>query len=183
MTTPRHAPRAPQRPRASRRRCSTRSSCSPSLPDALRKLDPRVMWRNPVMFVVEVGAVLTTRARRSRDPQRLRRGSIAVWLWLTVLFANLAEAVAEGRGKAQAATLRATRDRAPTARRSRAATAPTSRSSGDATLAASATGSWSSRPARSSPATATSSRASPRVDESAITGESAPVIRESGGDR
>ncbi len=78
-----------------------------SLPDAFRKLDPRLMWRNPVMFVVEIGSVLTT-LLFVRDPS-LFAGLIAVWLWLTVLFANLAEAVAEGRGKAQAAALRATR--------------------------------------------------------------------------
>ena len=65
------------------------------------------MWRNPVMFVVEIGSVLTT-LLFARDPS-LFAGLIAVWLWLTVLFANLAEAVAEGRGKAQAAALRATR--------------------------------------------------------------------------
>ncbi len=78
-----------------------------SLPDAIRKLDPRLMWRNPVMFVVEIGSVLTT-LLFVREPS-LFAGSIAIWLWLTVLFANLAEAVAEGRGKAQAAALRATR--------------------------------------------------------------------------
>ena len=78
-----------------------------SLPDAIRKLDPRLMWRNPVMFVVEIGSVLTT-LLFVREPS-LFAGLIAVWLWLTVLFANLAEAVAEGRGKAQAAALRATR--------------------------------------------------------------------------
>ena len=75
-----------------------------SLPDAARKLDPRVMVRNPVMFVVEVGAVLST-VLAVTDPS-LFAWSVVVWLWLTVVFANLAEAVAEGRGKAQAATLR-----------------------------------------------------------------------------
>ena len=75
-----------------------------SLPDAFRKLDPRQMWRNPVMFVVEIGSVVTT-ILVIRDPS-LFAGAIAVWLWLTVVFANLAEAVAEGRGKAQAAALR-----------------------------------------------------------------------------
>ena len=75
-----------------------------SLPDAVRKLDPRVMVHNPVMFVVEVGAVLST-VLAVTDPS-LFAWSIVVWLWLTVVFANLAEAVAEGRGKAQAATLR-----------------------------------------------------------------------------
>ncbi len=85
----------------------------PALGDMVRKLDPRVMVRNPVMFVVEVVAVLTT-ILAIRD---LLRGAgtagfslqIVLWLWITVLFANLAEAVAEGRGKAQAATLRRAR--------------------------------------------------------------------------
>ena len=75
-----------------------------SLPDAVRKLDPRVMARNPVMFVVEVGAVLSTVL--AFTDSSLFAWSVVVWLWLTVVFANLAEAVAEGRGKAQAATLR-----------------------------------------------------------------------------
>ena len=75
-----------------------------SLPDAVRKLDPRVMVRNPVMFVVEVGAVLST-VFAVTDPS-VFAWAVVVWLWLTVVFANLAEAVAEGRGKAQAATLR-----------------------------------------------------------------------------
>src|SRR6185503_10859169 len=74
-----------------------------SLPDALRKLDPRTLWRNPVMFIVEVGAVYTT-VLAVADPS-LFAWLITVWLWLTVVFANLAEAVAEGRGKAQAAAL------------------------------------------------------------------------------
>ena len=84
--------------------------CWPPLPEALRKLDPRTMWRNPVMFVVL--------GRRRRSPRSLAVAEpsvfawwITVWLWLTVVFANLAEAVAEGRGKAQAAALRATRTR------------------------------------------------------------------------
>src|SRR5664279_1183638 len=91
-----------------------------ALPGTFRKLDPRLMWRNPVMFVVEVGAVLST-ALAIAEPflgdQTTSAGrlapsfsaGIAIWLWITVLFANLAEAVAEGRGKAQAQSLRATR--------------------------------------------------------------------------
>ena len=78
-----------------------------ALPDAVRKLDPRVMWRNPVMLIVEIGAVLTT-VLAVRHPS-VFGWSITVWLWLTVVFANLAEAVAEGRGKAQAESLRKTR--------------------------------------------------------------------------
>src|SRR6185437_11947700 len=91
-----------------------------SLPDALRKLDPRQMWRNPVMFIVEVGAALTTVLAIAQPflGRQVSGGTatsvaftwwIAVWLWLTVVFATLAEAVAEGRGKAQAVSLRKTR--------------------------------------------------------------------------
>ena len=103
-------PAEPTAPAADRRRA--RRACSTpqlvkALPDALRKLDPRTMWRNPVMFVVEVGAVLTT-VLSVMDPS-VFAWAITVWLWLTVVFANLAEAVAEGRGKAQADTLRPTR--------------------------------------------------------------------------
>ena len=75
-----------------------------SAPDAFKKLDPRVQIHNPVMFVVEVGAVLTLYTA-IRSPS-VFNWTIVVWLWLTVVFANLAEAVAEGRGKAQAETLR-----------------------------------------------------------------------------
>src|SRR5205809_6117242 len=78
-----------------------------SLPDTFKKLDPRVQIRNPVMFVVEVGAALTTyTAITGPASDRVFNWTIVVWLWLTVVFANLAEAVAEGRGKAQAETLR-----------------------------------------------------------------------------
>ena len=77
------------------------------LPAALRKLDPRHLWRNPVMLVVWVGSVVTT-VSAATDPS-VFAVSIAAWLWLTVLFGNLAEAVAEGRGKAQADSLRAAR--------------------------------------------------------------------------
>src|SRR5580693_1264814 len=75
-----------------------------SLPDAFKKLDPRVQIKNPVMFVVEVGAVLTLYTAITKTSAF--NWTIVVWLWLTVVFANLAEAVAEGRGKAQADTLR-----------------------------------------------------------------------------
>src|SRR5690349_14860352 len=75
-----------------------------SLPDAVRKLDPRTLWRNPVMFIVEIGSAYTT-VLAIGDPTGFA-WLITVWLWLTVIFANLAEAVAEGRGKAQAETLR-----------------------------------------------------------------------------
>jgi K+-transporting ATPase ATPase B chain len=147
-----------------------------SLPDAFRKLDPRQMWRNPVMFVVEIGSVLTT-VLFVRDPS-LFAGSVAVWLWLTVVFANLAEAVAEGRGKAQAAALRATRTET-TARRlladGREEQVPgTQLVPGDRVVV---------EAGQVIPGDGEVVEGVASVDESAITGESAPVIRESGGDR
>jgi K+-transporting ATPase ATPase B chain len=147
-----------------------------SLPDAFRKLDPRQMWRNPVMFVVEIGSVLTT-VLFVRDPS-LFAGSVAVWLWLTVVFANLAEAVAEGRGKAQAAALRATRTET-TARRlltdGREEQVPgTQLVPGDRVVV---------EAGQVIPGDGEVVEDVASVDESAITGESAPVIRESGGDR
>ncbi|MER7415923.1 potassium-transporting ATPase subunit KdpB [Micromonospora peucetia] len=155
-----------------------------SLPDALRKLDPRTMWRNPVMLIVEVGAAFTT-VLAVVDPTTFA-WAITVWLWLTVLFANLAEAVAEGRGKAQAATLRqakkdtiATRlvgwtpgTRADTCR-DEAVPAPELRR-GDIVLV---------EAGGTIPGDGDVVEGIASVDESAITGESAPVIRESGGDR
>ena len=91
----------------------------PALVASLRKLDPRVQLRNPVMFVVEVGAAITTggwliqafggEPLGGGDESATFTFAVALWLWLTVVFANLAEALAEGRGKAQAATLRAMR--------------------------------------------------------------------------
>src|SRR5262245_4289414 len=75
-----------------------------SAPDAVRKLNPATLWRSPVMFIVLLGSIFTT-VLAIEDPS-VFAWLIAAWLWLTVLFANLAEAVAEGRGKAQAATLR-----------------------------------------------------------------------------
>ena len=152
-----------------------------SLPDAVKKLDPRTMWRNPVMFIVEIGAVWSTILA-------VARGSwfawlIVAWLWLTVLFANLAEAVAEGRGKAQADALR----RAKTdtmARRlpgwapgrtaeEEAVPAPELRQGDHVVVEAGET----------IPGDGDVVEGIASVDESAITGESAPVIRESGGDR
>src|SRR4249920_129388 len=83
----------------------------PAIVDAFKKLDPRVQWRNPVMFVVYVGSVITTAlfAQALGGQGEARPGfilAIALWLWFTVLFANFAEALAEGRSKAQAASLR-----------------------------------------------------------------------------
>jgi K+-transporting ATPase ATPase B chain len=147
-----------------------------SLPDAFRKLDPRQMWRNPVMLVVEIGSVLTT-ILFVRDPS-LFAGAITVWLWLTVVFANLAEAVAEGRGKAQAAALRATRTETMARRLlpdGREEEVPgTQLAPGDRVVV---------EAGQVIPGDGEVVEGVASVDESAITGESAPVIRESGGDR
>src|SRR5215510_8955107 len=81
----------------------------PAIGNAVKKLDPRLMVKNPVMFVTMVGAVLTTFAIFTAQTERGFIAQLAVWLWFTVLFANFAEAVAEGRGKAQAESLRKAR--------------------------------------------------------------------------
>jgi K+-transporting ATPase ATPase B chain len=160
-----------------------RSIIGAALVDACRKLDPRVMMRNPVMMVVEIGAVLTTvlflrDVGSASSAENVFAALVAVFLWFTVVFANFAEAIAEGRGKAQAATLRATR----------------------ADTLASVLGADGSVMARPSaelqvgdlcvveageviPGDGDVVEGIATVDESAITGESAPVIRESGGDR
>ncbi|MFF0318295.1 potassium-transporting ATPase subunit KdpB [Micromonospora sp. NPDC005252] len=155
-----------------------------SLPDAVRKLNPTTLWRNPVMLIVEIGAAFTT-VLAVTDPS-VFAWAITIWLWLTVIFANLAEAVAEGRGKAQAAALRqakqdtiATRlvDWKPGARantyRDEAVPAPQLRQ-GDIVLV---------EAGGIIPGDGDIVEGIASVDESAITGESAPVIRESGGDR
>ncbi|HEY4267633.1 MAG TPA: potassium-transporting ATPase subunit KdpB [Galbitalea sp.] len=171
-----------------------------SIPGALRKLDPRMMWRNPVMFVVEIGAALTTvlaiaqpflgkSAETSASPTSLAFiWSIALWLWLTVLFANMAEAVAEGRGKAQAKSLR---DSRTTTLANRVASydevgQPSAEGAGMAQIP-------SVDLTLGDVVVVTAGELIPgdgdiiwgiaSVDESAITGESAPVVRESGGDR
>ena len=152
----------------------------PAIGESLRKLDPRWQARNPVMFVVEVGAAITTYAFAtsfSSHGDALFTGQIALWLWFTVLFANFAEAVAEGRGKAQAATLRKTRSDT-IARRLRdgkeeAIPAPQLKR-GDIVVCESGD---------VIPSDGTVIEGIASVDESAITGESAPVIREAGGDR
>ncbi|MGO9970543.1 MAG: potassium-transporting ATPase subunit KdpB [Bryobacteraceae bacterium] len=149
--------------------------------DSFRKLSPRLMMKNPVMFVVEVGAAVTT-VLAARD---IAQGAaiagftfqITLWLWFTVLFANFAEAMAEGRGKAQADTLRKTKTET-TARRvlnGRTETVPaTVLRSGDVVLV---------EIGETIPGDGDVVEGIASVDESAITGESAPVIRESGGDR
>jgi len=147
-----------------------------SLPDAGRKLDPRHVARQPVMFVVEVGAVLTT-VLSVLQPAAFDI-TITVWLWATVLFANLAESVAEGRGRAQAASLRRAA-RETTARRRRPdgalETVPgRGLRVGDLVVV---------EAGEVIPGDGDVVEGVASVDESAVTGESAPVIRESGGDR
>jgi K+-transporting ATPase ATPase B chain len=150
--------------------------------NSLRKLHPRTMAKNPVMFVVEVGSVLTT-VRLVLDALSGRPGlgfelQITFWLWLTVLFANFAEAMAEGRGKAQADTLRRARTetvahRIGPAGQIEAVPAPSLRKNDLVMVKA----------GEFIPADGEIVEGVASVDESAITGESAPVIRESGGDR
>lgn len=147
-----------------------------ALPQAFAKLDPRHTFRSPVIFVVWVGSVLTT-VLAVLDPSVFSI-SVTVWLWATVLFANLAEAVAEGRGKAQAETLRRTRTET-TARRLRGdgteeQVRGTELRLGDLVVV---------EAGQVIPGDGDVVEGVATVDESAITGESAPVIRESGGDR
>ena len=155
-----------------------------SLPDAFKKLDPRVQIKNPVMFVVEVGAVLTLYTA-IKSPS-VFNWTIVVWLFLTVVFANLAEAVAEGRGKAQADTLRRAKRETmarrlldwqpgidPSALREESV-AGTALQLGDYVVV---------EAGEHIPGDGDVIEGVASVDESAITGESAPVIRESGGDR
>ncbi|HET7855238.1 MAG TPA: potassium-transporting ATPase subunit KdpB [Gaiellaceae bacterium] len=143
--------------------------------DSVLKLDPRRMARNPVMFVVEIGSVLVT-ALAVADPS-VFAWLVAAWLWFTVLFANFAEAVAEGRGKAQAEELRKTRAETIAHRRRDGAMedVPSSQLRVEDEVVVSA--------GEVIPADGTVIEGIASVDESAITGESAPVIRESGGDR
>jgi K+-transporting ATPase ATPase B chain len=147
-----------------------------TVPEAVRKLDPRHVWRSPVVFVVWVGSLLTT-VVAVVDPSWFA-WSVTLWLWATVLFANMAEAVAEGRGKAQAATLRATRTTTTARRRggdgSVETVAACDLTVGDVVVVG---------PGEVVPGDGDVVEGMATVDESAITGESAPVIRESGGDR
>ncbi|CAN7590465.1 potassium-transporting ATPase subunit KdpB [Mycolicibacterium frederiksbergense] len=147
-----------------------------SLPDALRKLDPRTLWRNPVMFIVEIGAVWST-VLAITDPSWFA-WLIVGWLWLTVVFANLAEAVAEGRGKAQADSLRKAKTdtlaRRLTASGAEEQVAAPLLQQGDVVVV---------EAGQTIPGDGDVIEGIASVDESAITGESAPVVRESGGDR
>ncbi len=157
-----------------------------ALVDSFRKLDPRWMVRNPVMFVVEVGSLLTTllwiqALFGEGEAAAAFIGVVSVWLWFTVLFANFAEALAEGRGKAQADALRRTRQetqakklRQPHRDAGFDMTASTALRRGDAFLV---------EAGDIIPADGEVIGGIASVDESAVTGESAPVIRESGGDR
>ncbi|MEV7253607.1 potassium-transporting ATPase subunit KdpB [Streptomyces cyaneofuscatus] len=151
-----------------------------SLPDAVRKLDPRVMVKSPVMFVVLIGSVLTT-VLAALEPGDWFGWAITGWLWLTTLFANLAEAVAEGRGRAQAETLRRARTDTVARRVTGSGSsfgeervAGTELRIGDLVVC---------EAGDTVPGDGDVVEGVASVDESAITGESAPVIRESGGDR
>ncbi len=156
----------------------------PALWESVRKLDPRVQVRNPVMFVVEVGALITTAGwliqlfgggplGGGNEPSWFTF-SVTVWLWLTVVFANLAEALAEGRGRAQAASLRAMRTETTARLRDGGEKSAVELTRGDVVVV---------EAGEAIPGDGTVIEGIASVDESAITGESAPVIREAGGDR
>ena len=155
-----------------------RSIAGPAIGDAFKKLDPRLMLKNPVMFVTMVGAVLTTVGIFTAHTDRGFIAQLALWLWFTVLFANFAEAVAEGRGKAQAKALRGTRVKTVAHRLAKNGqvedVSANDLRKGDVVIA---------RAGEIIPADGDVIEGAATVDESAITGESAPVIRESGGDR
>ncbi|MBG6098287.1 potassium-transporting ATPase subunit KdpB [Nocardioides sp. WG-D5] len=147
-----------------------------AVPGAFRKLDPRLLIATPVMLVVEIGAAVTT-VLSILDPS-VMGWLVTAWLWLTVVFGNLAESVAEGRGKAQAASLRALQTET-SARRlrpdgSEEAVPSTSLRAGDTVVVSAG---------ERIPGDGDIIEGVASVDESAVTGESAPVIRESGGDR
>ncbi|MFF0474264.1 potassium-transporting ATPase subunit KdpB [Streptomyces sp. NPDC004284] len=147
-----------------------------SLPDALRKLDPRVMVKSPVMFVVLVGSAVTT-VLAVVNPGDWFGWAITAWLWLTTIFANLAEAVSEGRGKAQADTLRKAKTDTVARRLTKTGEeqVPGTELRVDDLVVCEA--------GDVIPGDGDVVEGVASVDESAITGESAPVIRESGGDR
>ncbi|MBF0620108.1 MAG: potassium-transporting ATPase subunit KdpB [Candidatus Omnitrophica bacterium] len=158
----------------------------PAIADSFRKLDPRHQIKNPVMFVVLIGSILTSAlyvqalfGHGEASPGFIL--AISLWLWFTILFANFAEAMAEGRGKAQAASLRKTRKDTPAKKLSRpvygadhAIVSATILRKGDCVLV---------EAGDLIPMDGEVVEGIASVDESAITGESAPVIRESGGDR
>src|SRR5450755_4132040 len=155
-----------------------------ALLESLVKLDPRVQIRNPVMFVVEIGAVITTvtwliqvfggKPLGGGHEPAWYTFTISFWLWLTVVFANMAEAFAEGRGRAQADTLRAMRQETVATLRDGTTKRASDLARGDVVVVDAG---------ELIPGDGTVIEGIASVDESAITGESAPVIRESGGDR
>jgi len=155
-----------------------------ALLDSLKKLDPRVQLHNPVMFVVEVGAAITTvtwliqafggKPLGGGHEEAWYTFTISFWLWLTVIFANMAEAFAEGRGRAQADTLRTMRKETVAKMRDGRTKAASELTRGDVVVI---------EAGELIPGDGTVIEGIATVDESAITGESAPVIRESGGDR
>ena len=149
--------------------------------DSFRKLDPRFQIKNPVMFIVEIGSVITSmiwvRELMAGTGSPLFTGQVALWLWFTVLFANFAEAMAEGRGKAQAATLRKTKAETTAVRIRNGAKETVSAGelhAGDVVRV---------EAGQRIPGDGEVIDGIASVDESSITGESAPVIREAGGDR
>jgi K+-transporting ATPase ATPase B chain len=157
----------------------------PAIVESFKKLDPRVQWRNPVMFVVYLGSLLTTalwvQALRSQgEAPTWFIFAVGIWLWITVLFANFAEAMAEGRSKAQAASLRGLKQTVQAKlmlnpkNRALPKRVPASELRRDDCVLVEA--------GDLIPADGTVIEGAASVDESAITGESAPVIRESGGD-
>jgi K+-transporting ATPase ATPase B chain len=174
-------PAAPQRRQAIS--LFRRDIVNRALIDSFIKLDPRVQIRNPVMFVVEIGAAITTvtwliqvfggQALGGNDPAWYTV-TISAWLWLTVVFANMAEAFAEGRGRAQADTLRAMRQETMATLRDGSTKQASELAKGDVVVV---------QAGELIPGDGTVIEGIATVDESAITGESAPVIRESGGDR
>src|SRR5207248_3394680 len=175
-------------PKVRTRPAASRSMLDPAIMkratfESFVKLDPSEMMRNPVMFIVEVGSILTTilffqKLPSAKASDSVFTGLVSAWLWFTVLFANFAEAVAEGRGKAQADTLRKTRSETVAYVRSADGPLVEKPSSqlavGDLCVV---------RPGQLIPGDGEVVEGIASVDESAITGESAPVIRESGGDR
>ena len=159
----------------------TRALVGVAAKDAVRKLDPRAMWKNPVMFVTEIVSAYTTvmfvRDAATGGGHLLFTGLVSVWLWVTVLFANFAEAMAEGRGKAQADALRKTKTETTAHKVDGDKIVPVAASllqRGDVVVV---------QTNELIPGDGEVIEGVASVDESAITGESAPVIRESGGDR
>ncbi|GAA1714219.1 potassium-transporting ATPase subunit KdpB [Isoptericola hypogeus] len=178
----------PRAPRRGTSRALTWAQVRSALPGALRGLDPRALWRTPVLLVVEVGAAATT-VLAVADPD-VFAWSVTLWLWATVLFASLAESIAEARGRAQASSLRATQQHT-TARKVLAPQDTLAAGTGLWDLPTTEVGSGSLHvgdvvvvvAGETIPADGDVVEGVASVDESAITGESAPVIRESGGDR